>query len=132
MIKCYVNGAAMKNNACFAVHLQEGEHKFARVIPLRNTNANTAELKAVHFALLAVRNKTELELNSSNRYVVSMLERSGDGQWKKNAKANADLIGKVRSLLGEFSSFSIVYEREHELMKHVQQEARKIKSLDES
>lgn len=127
MINATINGFANKSNqAAFAVHITIDNKKHERIIPMKNTTANQAELAAVQYICQAVQYKhDQLAIITSSPYISKFFEFK-DGKWCAEPQNNIELVNKIRLLLGRFKSFSISVDGNGEVIKALKEKVRAI------
>ena len=97
----------------------EGE-KFLYKIP---GTMNQAELRAAQFVIAGTPRGEAIELHTSNKYLISMLEYSEDG-WVKNAVKNKEEIEELREAAIAHGNVLLVHDKVTEGMMQARELAR--------
>ena len=124
-IEIYVDGRnfGKKFGTAFAVILHSGQYMWQRSFDCGDITANEASLRAVEFGLKSIKagqRNNNIILVTGNKYVFSMLEKEDSGHWKKNAKANVELIDRIRdTLTSQFSNITIEESSDNDLVGKV-------------
>ncbi len=98
-----------KYGSGFAVVMIFQRYNWRRSFNCGKITGNQAELKAVEFVLKSIKHEFRTEpvvIHSTGRYAQLVLEHI-DGKWKRDIKANADLVAEVRKAFLEFSDVKI-------------------------
>jgi len=86
-----------KDNSIFSV-LIEGEQNFQKTLALKMP-ANQAEMIAICFAALAIKDQAaEIEIFTTNNYIISLLDKKEDGSWARNSKY-IDSVMRLREIV---------------------------------
>lgn len=102
----------------FAVVLKSGKYVWQKSFDCGDITANEAALRAAEYALKSVKvqmRKSNVTLITNNKYVCAMLEKEDSGHWKKNAKANADVVARLRETVNNFPKLKILETSEDNL-----------------
>lgn len=91
--------------ASFAA-IVDGE-KFLYKIP---GTMNQAELRAAQFVISGTPDGDPIELHTSNKYLISMLEYSKDG-WVKNAVKNQEEITELRTAASKHGDVLLIHDK---------------------
>lgn len=101
-------GYASKGKAAFGVWLKSGDQEYIKTVKLNKATTNLAELYALEYALMAVKdNGSEVELESCNSYAPRLMEKDGEGKYKAKAERNTDLVTRARKAAEPFTCLKV-------------------------
>jgi len=110
LINAWLDGRCFNNISVVAVIMESNGYLFKRAFTCRKVTSNKAELKAMELVLLSVVEGwyDDLLVNSSGPYCVMMMEVNNDGDWKRKAIVNVDLVQRIRNLSKNFKSVKVM------------------------
>jgi ribonuclease HI len=113
MIEIFVDSRNFgESGSGFGVILKYGAVEWKRGIPCGKITSNQAELKALLFGLLSIKEDFRNErivIYTKNKYATLMLSKT-DGNWLKELgtiEKNRELIGEVRQQIDKFKEVEI-------------------------
>jgi ribonuclease HI len=131
MINVYVDGKnfGKEKGSAYAVILtsvgvESGTPKrYERYYDADDVTTNEAAIYATIYALHCVKpgqRKLEVVLHTNNPYLISMLEKEKNGEWKKNSRKNKEVIDSLRKIAIQFPNLSIQKKSKDKEFKNVQ------------
>lgn len=101
---------ADKKTYC-AVKMTGDKYSHQRVLQLTKGTANQAELVALNYVLSAVKSDfmgDELEVTTSNAYVMQMTDKNDQGAFKISPEKNIELVQEVRGKLATWPHATVI------------------------
>lgn len=128
MIQATVNGySTVGTKATFAVVIEDGfDNRHERVVPLLTKSSYLAELAALKYAMMSLKDKNvSLTVKTSVKHIPPLFVKQ-DGKWKKKLRTNREVITLLREMSDGFKSFSCQLDLDSEKMAEVKTLARSL------
>lgn len=125
-----IYGCVADKKTYSAIKITADKFTHKRVMMLTKGTANQAELLALNYALSAVKsefNNDELEVTTTNAYVLQMTNKNAQGVFTVSPEKNLELVQEVRDKLTKWPHVTIVSNKKSQVLVELKADVKAFK-----
>ena len=106
----FISSASSESDAsCAIIIVPDKGEMIKKILPFKDCTANKADLQGIKYIDCAIQDdNADITINSTNAYIVGMVDKNKAKEWSKTPKQNEELVKYMREKV-ESKRIKIIY-----------------------